>query len=65
MAILYSVPTYMWIQDAGIGPDGFNWLGTNLPLSDVFSGVARVAEDHGYLYDVLIMDHPSVSTFGQ
>eukprot|EP01052_Picozoa_sp_SAG31_P006192 SAG31_NODE_282_length_18516_cov_9.338600_10_plen_771_part_00 len=31
----------------------------------MFSGIARVAEDHGLLYDVLIMDHPSVSSFNQ
>ena len=63
VAILYSVPTHMFIEDAGIGPSGFNWPGTNLPLSDVFSGLARVAEDHGLLYDVLLLDHPSVSAF--
>ena len=44
---------------------GQTWLGNGLPLSDVFSGLARVAEDHGLLYDVLIMDHPSVSAFNQ
>lgn len=63
VAIMYSVPTHMFIEDAGLGPSGFNWPGTNLPLSDVFSGLARIAEDHGLLYDVLLLDHPSVSTF--
>ena len=29
----------------------------------MFSGVARVAEDHHLLYDVLIMDHPDLSSF--
>ena len=65
VAILYSIPTHMFLNDAGIGPSGFNWPGRGLPLSDVFSGLARVAEDHGLLYDVLLMDHPSVSTFRQ
>jgi hypothetical protein len=66
IAILYSVPSRFWLEDTSMSV-GYPWAYTNtsaLPLSDVFSGVARVAEDHHLLYDVLIQDHPDLSSFG-
>ena len=52
VAILYSVPTRMWLQDTSMSVP-FGWIApgeASLPLSDVFSGMARVAEDHHILY---------------
>lgn len=66
VAILYSVPSRMWVQDTTMAVP-FDWITpgkVSLPLSDVLAGVARVAEDHHILYDVLIMDHPDLSNFG-
>eukprot|EP00937_MAST-01D_sp_MAST-1D-sp2_P000446 g446.t1 len=66
VAILYSVPSRMWLQDTSLAVPT-PWASGNtsgLPLSDAFAGMARVAEDHHLLYDVLILDHPSVSSFG-
>ena len=51
VAILYSVPTRMWLQDTSMSVP-FGWIApgeASLPLSDVFSGMARVAEDHHIL----------------
>ena len=54
----------VWVEDAGLTvPYVWDKGATSLPLSDVFSGVARVAEDHHIMYDVLVMDHPDLSTF--
>eukprot|EP00935_MAST-01C_sp_MAST-1C-sp1_P002114 g2114.t1 len=62
IALLYSIPHFLWISDSSLSVT-FDYRG--IPSSDIFTGFARVLEDNHRLYEVLICDHPSFSSFHQ
>jgi len=60
VALLYSIPSMMWRQDSSLNVP---WGWDGMPRLDAFASLARVLEDAHLPYDVLLLDHPSVSKF--